>query len=136
MLNGLQRSLAVVLDWPGIPIRPEPGSTIADSVDKLHFFLTGITLFFTFIIFVTIIYFAIRYRRRSENEQPAETVTYLPLELTWTLVPIAICVVIFIWSSSLYFENSRAPNASLEIFIPKARAKLMNCTSRSACRSS
>jgi cytochrome c oxidase subunit 2 len=117
MLNGLQRSLAVVLDWPGIPIRPEPGSTIADSVDKLHFFLTGITLFFTFIIFVTIIYFAIRYRRRSENEQPAETVTYLPLELTWTLVPIAICVVIFIWSSSLYFENSRAPNASLEIFV-------------------
>lgn len=107
----------LILAWPGFPFRPEPGSTIAEGVDKLHFFLTGITLLFTFIIFSTIFYFAIKYRRRPGNEHPAETKTYLPLELTWTLVPTLLCAVVFTWSSSLYFANSRAPNASMEIFV-------------------
>src|SRR5262249_55017415 len=75
------------------------------------------TLLFTFIIFTTILYFAIKYRRRSASEQPAKTKEYLPLELAWTLIPIVLCAVIFAWSSSLFFENSRAPNASMEIFV-------------------
>jgi cytochrome c oxidase subunit 2 len=112
-----QLRVLALLAWPGIPIRPEPGSTIAEGVDRLHFFLTGITLFFTFIIFSTILYFAIKYRRHSDDEQPAETKTFLGLELAWTLIPIVLCAVVFTWSSSLYFENSRAPNASMEIFV-------------------
>ena len=37
-----------------IPLRPPAASTIAEGVDRLHFALTGITLFFTVIIFSTI----------------------------------------------------------------------------------
>lgn len=99
------------------PLRPRPGSTIAENVDKLHFFLTGVTLFFTFIIFAAIFYFAIRYRRRTPNEIPPQTQTYMALELTWTLVPTCLVAFIFVWSSSLFFQNSRAPNASMEIFV-------------------
>ncbi len=75
MLKALTLPILAVLDWPGIPLRPEPGSTIAEGVDKLHFFLTGITFIFTVIIFSTIFYFAIKYRRRAGNLQPAETKT-------------------------------------------------------------
>jgi len=117
MLSALYISAAILLDGLGIPIRPQPGSTIAEGVDKLHFFLTGVTLFFTFLIFSIIFYFAIRYRRRSEDELPPPTKTVMSLELTWTIIPTALCVIIFYWSSSLYFENSRAPNASMEIFV-------------------
>ncbi|MGA8923653.1 MAG: hypothetical protein WB682_10960, partial [Candidatus Dormiibacterota bacterium] len=77
MLEALPFAILAIQSWFGIPIRPEPGSTIAEGVDKLHFFLTGITLFFTFIIFSVIFYFAIKYRRRSEDERPAETETHL-----------------------------------------------------------
>jgi cytochrome c oxidase subunit 2 len=103
--------------WAGFPIFPDQGSTIAEGVDHLHYFLTSITLIFTFIIFSTIFYFAVKYRRRSEDERPAETKTYLPLELTWTLVPTGLCVIVFVWGSSLYFRNSRPPTASMEIFV-------------------
>ena len=103
--------------WPGFPLHPVRASTIAEGVDDLHFFLTAITLFFTFVIFTVIFYFMVRYRRRSADEQPPETITNMALELTWTLVPTALCVVVFVWSSSLYFQNSRAPNASMEIFV-------------------
>ena len=117
MLSYLYISLAVLQSGIGIPLRPRPGSTIADNVDKLHFFLTGLTLFFTVLIFSAIFYFAIRYRRRSEDEVPPPTVTYLPLEITWTLIPCAICAFIFYWGASLYFQNSRPPNNAMEIFV-------------------
>ena len=117
MLTPHANSVILMLQGIGIPLRPTPGSTIAEGVDKLHFFLTGVTLFFTFLIFAVIFYFAIRYRRRSEDEVPPPTITYLPLELAWTIVPTLIVAVIFVWGSSLYFRNSRPPNASMEIFV-------------------
>src|ERR1700691_1239870 len=117
MLTSLHISAMILLDGLGIPLRPPPGSTIAEGVDRLHFFLTAVTLFFTVLIFSIIFYFAIRYRRRSEDELPPPTKTIMWLELAWTLIPTALCVVIFYWGSSLYFENSRAPNASMEIFV-------------------
>jgi cytochrome c oxidase subunit 2 len=103
--------------WGGIPIFPERASTVAEGVDQLHYFLTALTLFFTFVIFTIIFYFMVRYRRRSEDEQPPETHTHMALELTWTIVPTLLSAVIFVWGSSLYFRNSRAPNASMEIFV-------------------
>ena len=57
--------------WP--QLRPTDASTSADRVDHLYFFLTGLTLFFTFLIFATIFYFMIKYRRRSEEERPPAT---------------------------------------------------------------
>ncbi len=100
-----------------LPFQPEQASSIAEGVDRLYIFLTFITLFFTAIIFATIFYFAIKYRRRSDDEKPADIEGSLPLELTWTLIPTLLTVVIFTWSSSLYFRNSRPPRASSEIFV-------------------
>ena len=101
----------------GIPIRPPAASSIAEGVDRLHFFLTGLTLFFTALIFGVIFYFMVKYRRRSEDERPAETEENIGLELTWTLIPTLLTVVIFVWASSLYFLNSRPPSAAMEIFV-------------------
>ena len=55
--------------WQGFQIRPDQASTIAQGVDYLYYFLTAIDLFFTAIIFLAIFYFALRYRRRSEQDQ-------------------------------------------------------------------
>ncbi len=105
------------MKWSEVPIHPDQASTIARGVDQLHYFLTFITLFFTAIIFLTIFYFAVKYRRRSEDERPPTIEGSLPLELTWTLIPAFLAGVMFFWGSSLYFRNSRPPNASMEIFV-------------------
>ena len=101
----------------GMPFQPEQASTVARGVDHLYFFLTGVTLFFTAIIFATIFYFAVKYRRRSEDDRPPEIEGSIPLELVWTLIPTALTVAVFIWGSSLYFRNSRPPRASTEVFV-------------------
>ena len=61
--NGVQ--LAAV-----IPIQPPVASTIAQGVDNVYYFLTGLTLFFTVLIFSIIFVFMIKYRRRSPDEIP------------------------------------------------------------------
>src|SRR5215831_12751689 len=110
--TGLHQAAALIF-----PIQPPAASTIAGGIDQLYYFLTGVTLFFTVLIFSIIFYFMIRYRRRSPDEVPPETHAPLSLELAWTLIPSAICVVMFFWSSYLYVRNSRPPAASTEIFV-------------------
>jgi cytochrome c oxidase subunit 2 len=101
----------------GIPIHPDQASSIAREVDLLHYTLTAITLFFTALIFLAIFYFMIRYRRRSPDERPLPIEGSLPLEVAWTVIPTVICIVIFLWSSSLYFINAKAPKGAMEIFV-------------------
>src|SRR5580693_8077833 len=112
--SGLQGMAAV---WAMIPIQPPAASSIAEDVDKLYYLLTGITLFFTVLIFSIIFFFMVKYRRRSEDEVTVETHTSMVLELTWTIIPSLICVVLFVWASALYVRNSRPPAASTEIFV-------------------
>lgn len=102
--------------WPKIPLMPDQASTIAGGVDHVYFLLTAITVFFATIIFAAIFYFIIKYRRRSDDESPAEIEGSVPLEVLWTVIPTLITVVIFVWSSSLYFKNARPPRSSTEIF--------------------
>ena len=47
---------------------PEQASTMAVRVDQLYFFLLGIAVFFSTLIFVFIVAFAVKYRRRSDAE--------------------------------------------------------------------
>jgi cytochrome c oxidase subunit 2 len=102
---------------PGIPIHPDQASTIARSVDQLYFFITAITLFFTVLIFSTIFYFMIKYRRRSPHDRPKAIEGSLPLEVLWTAVPTLIVATIFAWGSNLYFQNSEPPPGAMEIFV-------------------
>jgi cytochrome c oxidase subunit 2 len=103
--------------WQGFQIRPDQASTIAQGVDYLYYFLTAIDLFFTAIIFLTIFYFALRYRRRSEHERPEQIEGNIPLELAWTLIPLGLVAIVFLWGTSLFIRNSRPPAASTEIFV-------------------
>lgn len=103
--------------WQGFPLRPDQASTIARGIDHLYYFLTAVDLFFTTLIFLTIFYFALRYRRRPGNERPPKTKTLLPLELAWSIIPAFLCAVIFTWGAALFVRNARPPQASMEIFV-------------------
>lgn len=106
-------SLAALL----FPLRPPVASSIAGDVDNLYFFLSAVTIFFTVLIFVLIFYFMIKYRRKSEDEQPPYVATNMALEFTWTIIPTGLCLIMFFWAGDLYVRNSRPPNSSIEMFV-------------------
>src|SRR5690349_16775193 len=103
----------------GFPLFPDVASTVASGVDYLYFFLTAVSAFFTILIFVLILYFAVKYRRRAgcraEQLTPDEEHRSLGLEIAWSVVPFLITLVMFTWGSSLYIANSRVPDQAMNI---------------------
>ncbi len=94
---------------------PDQASTIAPKVDALFFYLCAITVFFTFLIFVLILFFAIKYRRKSESERPPDIHPSKILEVIWIVIPLLICVVMFVWGAVIFVSNSRPPANAMEI---------------------
>jgi cytochrome c oxidase subunit 2 len=99
------------------PLFPEQASTIAQGVDALFGFLAAVSLFFSVLIFAFVFYFAIRYRRISDDERPQPIIGSLRLELFWTIGPFLITLVMFGWGASLYFANARAPVRAVDIYV-------------------
>src|ERR1700704_2523831 len=95
---------------------PVQASTLAPEVDHLLYFLLAITVFFTLLIFGAIFYFAIRYRRRSDNELPHVTHTGYTLEILWSVIPFGLTMVMFTWGASIFFTASKPPNDAIQIY--------------------
>src|ERR1022692_2873699 len=95
---------------------PVQASTLAPEVDHLLYFMLAVTVFFTLLIFGAIFYFAIKYRRRSENELPHVQHTGYTLEILWSVIPFGITMVMFTWGASIYFTASKPPNNAIQIY--------------------
>jgi len=100
-----------------MPFMPEQASTIAEHVDNLYAFLIGITIFFTVTISTCLIYFFVKYRRRSEHQIPKPIAGSLKLELLWTIIPFLIAMGMFVWGASVYFEQYRIPLNASDIYV-------------------
>jgi cytochrome c oxidase subunit 2 len=100
-----------------IQLHPTQASSFAPEVDALYFFLLAITAFFTLLIFVLVAYFAIKYRRRSELDRPADFHAPLILEALWIGVPFVICLVLFFWGARVFFILSRPPENAINIHV-------------------
>jgi cytochrome c oxidase subunit 2 len=86
-------------------------------VDHLLYFLLSVAVFFSVGIFVSIFYFAIRYRRRSEAEIPPEVHGGMALELTWTIIPGLLTMVMFVWGASVFIRMQRPPADALDVYV-------------------
>ena len=101
--------------WTGFPLWPDQASTFARDVDALYLFLVTISAFLSVLIFTLVFYFAVRYRRRDESEVPPRLQESLFLEIFWSVVPLLLCVVMFVWSAKLYLDMTKAPSNAMQL---------------------
>jgi cytochrome c oxidase subunit II len=98
------------------PLWPERASTIAGNVDALFIFLLIVTGLMTLLIFTCLIYFAARYRYRPGV--PAEQIEgSTPLELTWSIIPFFVFIVIFFWGAIVFFKERTPPRDATEVYV-------------------
>src|SRR5690606_5971408 len=83
----------------------------------LYLFLLAVSAFFSIIVASMVIYFAVRYRRRSADEIGHPIHGSLVLELTWSIIPLMIAMVIFFWGASVYFALVTPPKNAMEIYV-------------------
>jgi cytochrome c oxidase subunit II len=102
--------------WSSFPLFPPQASTIASRVDNLYFFLIAITVFFSTLIALLVVVFAVKYRRTHPAEVGAPITGSVPLELMWSIVPFGIAMMIFAWGANVYFDIYRPPDETLQIY--------------------
>ena len=98
------------------PLFPAQASTIAWQVDALYGFLVLLTVVFCILVFGMVTIFAIKYRRRSDDEQPEQNHGNLALELSWTIIPLFLALFVFLLGADVFFRIQRAPADPLEIY--------------------
>lgn len=98
------------------PLFPAQASTIAWQVDALYLFLVVLTIVFCLLVFGMVTIFAIKYRRRSDDEQPEQNHGNLALELSWTIIPLFIALFVFLVGADVFFRLQRVPADPLEVY--------------------
>jgi cytochrome c oxidase subunit 2 len=97
---------------------PPQASTTAEHVDVLFYFLVSICGAVGIMVAVLLIYFSVRYRRRpGDVGSPPKTESSLALEWFWTLTPLGIFMVMFVWGGTVYFGAYRAPDDATPIYV-------------------
>lgn len=96
---------------------PERATAIADSVDNLSLFALFVAIFFTLLIAALILYFGLKYRRKSpEQVGLSATTATTHLEVAWSVIPLIILLFLFYWGAGVYMELSRPPSDAVQYF--------------------
>ena len=89
---------------------------MAGNVDALFIFLLIVSGLMTLLVFTAVVYFAARYRyRRGVAAEQIEG--SIPLELTWSIIPLGVFLVIFAWGAIVYFKGRTPPRDSTEVYV-------------------
>jgi len=95
---------------------PDQASSVARRVDHIYYYIIGTTVAISTAVAVLVIYFAIKYRRRSD-ETPGPIHGSMTLELLWTVIPLLIALSMFAWSARVYFDIVRPPDDATDVYV-------------------
>jgi cytochrome c oxidase subunit II len=97
---------------------PERASTVAANVDGLYDFIYYLSLFFFLLITFLLVWFCIKYRHREGvKEQESAAGHSTALELTWTIIPTIIVLVIFYLGFRGFINMMVEPPNSYEVLV-------------------
>lgn len=94
---------------------PPQKSTIAEGTDALFNFITVTSIILLVGITIAIIYFSWKYRRRSDNDVTPVITHNSALEISWSVIPLILVMIVFGWGLSGYVNLTTAPDDSYEI---------------------
>src|SRR6201991_2942283 len=95
---------------------PPEASGIAPYTDALYFFLVLISLVGMAIVTLLVVLFSVLYRK-ERNPEATQIEGSTLLEATWTIIPLAIFLVTFVWGALLYFRIYNPPSNAMNIYV-------------------
>jgi cytochrome c oxidase subunit II len=95
---------------------PPEASKIAPQADALFFFLVLISLIGLTVVVLLLISFSILYsKKRHPVAVQIEGSTLL--EATWTIIPLGLFLIVFVWGSLIYFRIYTPPANAMNIYV-------------------
>ena len=96
-------------------ILPDQASGMAAQVDRLFLFELVVSCFFVALIAGLVIFFSLKYRRRSDYEIPPYVPPSRLLEATYIVVPFGLMLIMYFWGGYLYVKAKRPPDNAMQI---------------------
>lgn len=98
---------------------PEAASQTAKEVDYLSLAWLAITVFFSAGIAVAIIFFVAKYwHSRNVNRVSVHSKrVHLIVELTWSIGPLLILMVMFTWGAAIYIRAHQPPKVAIDVYV-------------------
>ena len=121
VLDAIGRNVFTQFDgsfW--MPVR---ASTSAGAVDGLFHFIFWLSFFFFFAIVAVMVLFVFKYRERPGHEAQDSPNHSTALEVTWSVIPLLLVIVIFWWGFQGFMEMSVPPAEGREILVTAEKWK-------------
>src|SRR5262249_27386928 len=68
-------------------------------------------------IFILIVVFCVKYRRRAGNEIGQPDYHTTAVEVTWTVVPLVLCMIPFVWGAHIFLEQAQPPADAIDVYV-------------------
>jgi cytochrome c oxidase subunit II len=95
---------------------PPEASKIAPQMDALYFFITLVSLVGLTLVVLLVVGFSILYsKKRHPVAVQIEGSTIL--EATWTIIPLGLFLIMFVWGSLIYFRVYTPPANAMNIYV-------------------
>ena len=99
------------------PLFPPNASSVATEMDLLYLFIVAVSAFFAIVVTALVVVFAIKFKRRHPDDVGKDIHGSLALELTWTIIPFILSMMMFIWGASLFYRLAKPPADAMDIFV-------------------
>lgn len=96
---------------------PTQGTEIAKQVDNLYGFLLVTSLIACIILIGGMVYFAFKYKRKTDSDKTAYITHSTALEFLWSFIPLVIFLAVFGWGWYIYHQMRTMPKDALEIHV-------------------
>ena len=97
------------------PLFPAQASSTAAKVDALMLFEIGVTVVIAVAIFLVLLGFCIRFRRGNPVDRSNAPTHDKAMEVVWIVVPMLLSLVMYVWSTRLFFEMYQPPVDAAQI---------------------
>jgi cytochrome c oxidase subunit 2 len=99
------------------PVAPPSASNFASEYDLVFYGLVILTVVFTAIVAFFVLLFAIKYKQGTKIDRSRPVHEHLPLELTWSVIPLLLGLVMFFLGAKLFVKMRTPPKDAMEVFV-------------------
>src|SRR6201994_291913 len=95
---------------------PPEASKIAPQMDALYFFMVLVSLIGLTLVILLVLGFSILYSKKR-NPVATQIEGSTLLEATWTIIPLGLFLIMFVWGALIYFRVYTPPANAMNIYV-------------------
>ncbi|MGV0876424.1 cytochrome c oxidase subunit II [Martelella sp. FLE1502] len=98
-----------------IALWPESASAYSGRIDLLMWVFTALVVALSAPVFILIAYYAWKYRAGRKADRSDRVNRNTLMEISWALIPFILIVILFVWSTRMFFTVHQPPPDAMEI---------------------